>query len=65
MKFTILTLFPDAIREYLGTSILKIAAEKGLATYEVVNFRDYAKGVHRQVDDRHNHKKQTISKNIF
>jgi len=52
MNVTILTLFPDAVREYLGTSILKIAADKGLATYEVVNFRDYAKGVHRQVDDR-------------
>ena len=52
MQITILTLFPDAVREYLGTSILKIAADKGLATYDVVNFRDYAKGVHRQVDDR-------------
>lgn len=52
MQITILTLFPDAVREYLGTSILSIAAEKGLVTYDVVNFRDYAKGVHRQVDDR-------------
>ncbi|MHC4956709.1 MAG: tRNA (guanosine(37)-N1)-methyltransferase TrmD [Planctomycetota bacterium] len=52
MKITILTLFPDAVREYLGISILDIASDKGLATYEVVNFRDYAEGVHRQVDDR-------------
>ncbi|MHC4449633.1 MAG: tRNA (guanosine(37)-N1)-methyltransferase TrmD, partial [Planctomycetota bacterium] len=29
-----------------------IASEKGLAEYNVVNIRDYAKGVHLQVDDR-------------
>jgi len=52
LQITILTLFPDAVREYLGTSILKIAVDKRLVTYQVVNFRDYAKGVHRQVDDR-------------
>jgi len=52
MQITILTLFPDAVREYLGSSILKIAADKGLASYDLVNFRDYAQGVHRQVDDR-------------
>ncbi|MHC4939196.1 MAG: tRNA (guanosine(37)-N1)-methyltransferase TrmD [Planctomycetota bacterium] len=52
MKITILTLFPDIVREYLGVSILGIASEKGLASFEVVNIRDYAKGVHLQVDDR-------------
>ena len=52
MKVTILTLFPEVVREYVGTSILKIASDKGLVTYEVANFRDHAKGVHRQVDDR-------------
>ena len=52
MKITILTLFPDVVREYTGTSILGIAAEKDLASYEVVNFRDFAEGVHLQVDDR-------------
>ena len=52
MKITILTLFPDVVRDYTEESILGIAAEKGLATYEVINFRDYASGVHRQVDDR-------------
>ena len=52
MKVTILTLFPEVVREYVGTSILKIASDKGLVSYEVTNFRDHAKGVHRQVDDR-------------
>ncbi len=52
MRITILTLFPDVVRAYLGVSILKIASEKGLAHYEVVSFRDHAEGKHRQVDDR-------------
>jgi len=52
MKITILTLFPDIVRDYTGVSILGIASEKGLAEYNVVNIRDYAKGVHLQVDDR-------------
>ena len=52
MKISILTIFPDVVRDYTEESILGIAAEKGLASYEVINFRDYASGVHRQVDDR-------------
>lgn len=52
MKISILTLFPDVVRAFLGTSILKIAAERGAATYDVRNIRDFAEGKHRQVDDR-------------
>lgn len=52
MKVSILTLFPEAVRAFLGFSILKIAEEKGLARYEVSNMRDFAEGRHRQVDDR-------------
>jgi len=40
------------VRAYLGISILKIAAEKGLVTFEVRDIRDFAEGKHRQVDDR-------------
>jgi tRNA (guanine37-N1)-methyltransferase len=52
VKVSILTLFPDVVRAYLGTSILGIASGKGLARYEVVDIRDFAEGKHRQVDDR-------------
>jgi len=52
LKISVLTLFPGAVREYLGTSILEIAAEKGLVEYEVRDIRDFAEGRHRQVDDR-------------
>jgi tRNA (guanine37-N1)-methyltransferase len=50
--FAILTLFPDAVEPYLGASILGIAQEKGLARYQCVNFRDFARDRHRTVDDR-------------
>ena len=52
MKISFLTLFPDPVRAYLQVSIPKIAEEKGLASYQVTNIRDFAEGVHRQVDDR-------------
>lgn len=52
LKVSILTLFPGVVRAYLDVSILGIAAEKGLARYEVVDIRDFAEGRHRQVDDR-------------
>jgi len=52
MKISILTLFPSAVEGYLGTSILGIGAAKGLVKFEVVDIRDFAKGRHKQVDDR-------------
>lgn len=52
MKISILTLFPSAVEGYLGTSILGIGAAKGLVEFEVLDIRDFAKGRHRQVDDR-------------
>jgi tRNA (guanine37-N1)-methyltransferase len=50
--FAILTLFPEAIEPYLGSSILRVAAEKGLARYLPVDFRDFTRDRHRTVDDR-------------
>jgi tRNA (guanine37-N1)-methyltransferase len=52
MLCAILTLFPDAIRPYLGESILGIAHEKGKLRTELINFRDYTTDPHRTVDDR-------------
>jgi len=46
------TLFPEGVQAFLGLAVLKIASEKGLASFEVINIRDSAKGRHRQVDDR-------------
>jgi tRNA (guanine37-N1)-methyltransferase len=52
VKVTILTLFPDVVRAYLGESILGLAAGKGLLEADVRDIRDFAEGKHRQVDDR-------------
>jgi tRNA (guanine37-N1)-methyltransferase len=52
VKISILTLFPDVVRTYLGASILGLAEERGLVRFEVRDIRDHAEGRHRQVDDR-------------
>lgn len=51
MKFDIVTIFPDSIKEYINTSILKIAQEKGLVEINIHNLRDWAKDKHHTTDD--------------
>lgn len=51
MKFHIMTLFPDMIRDVMGTSIIGRAVEKGLLCIEAWNIRDYAFNKHNSVDD--------------
>lgn len=51
IKFTIITLFREAIEPYLKTSMMWKATEKGLAEFEFVNLRDYGLGPHKSVDD--------------
>jgi tRNA (guanine37-N1)-methyltransferase len=51
MLFNIITLFPDFFREPLGLSIPGRAAAAGLASYRVVDLREYTHDRHRTVDD--------------
>lgn len=51
MKFNLLTLFPEAIENYLNSSILKIAQDKHAAQFELHDFREYADNKHKKVDD--------------
>lgn len=51
MRFTILTLFPEAIEPYLAASILGRAREAGHLTTKLVNIRDFARDTHKTVDD--------------
>ena len=48
----VLTLFPEVLAPYVGSSILGIAQEKGLVELRLVNFRDFARDRNRTVDDR-------------
>ncbi len=51
IKFTIITLFREAIEPYLKTSMMWKATEKGLAEFDFVNLREFGLGPHRSVDD--------------
>jgi len=51
MKIDILTLFPDMFTGVFQESILKKASERGLVSFRVTNFRDFADNKHRKVDD--------------
>jgi tRNA (guanine37-N1)-methyltransferase len=52
MRFDVLTLFPDLFQGYFTQSLLKLAIERGLVDIRVWNIRDWAKGKHKNVDDR-------------
>jgi tRNA (guanine37-N1)-methyltransferase len=52
LRIDILTLFPEMFGSFLGTSIPKRAAEKGLVEYKLSNFRDFATDAHQSVDDK-------------
>lgn len=51
LRVDVLTLFPEAVAAYATTSVLGRAAEEGLWTLSLHDFRDAATGVHRSVDD--------------
>lgn len=52
MEIDVLTLFPEMFEPVLGASILKIAREKGIVRFRVVDIRDFTTDRHRTVDDR-------------
>ena len=50
-RATILTLYPDMFPGHLGQSLAGRAIERGDASIEPVNIRDFATDRHRSVDD--------------
>src|SRR5439155_15187012 len=52
VRIDILTLFPEMFEPFIGTSIPKRAAEKGLVEYKFTNVRDFATDAHQSVDDK-------------
>src|SRR5260221_4435391 len=52
IRIDILTLFPEMFGPFLGTSIPKRAAEKGLVSYHLTQIRDFATDAHQSVDDK-------------
>lgn len=52
MNFHIITLFPEVVEAYLGTSILGRAKAEGVFSVSYYNPRDYAFDQHKTVDDK-------------
>jgi len=48
----VLSLFPDYFTSPFDQSMIKRARESGLVDIRLIDIRDYAKGKHKQVDDR-------------
>ena len=51
MKFDIITIFPNIIKEYINTGILRIAQEKNLVEINVHDLRKWTEDKHNTVDD--------------
>lgn len=51
IKFTIISLFPEALQPYLDSSMLYKAQDRGIIEIEYVNLRDFGLGPHKSVDD--------------
>ena len=51
LKFTIITLFPEALQPYLNSSMLYKAQDRGIIAIDYVNLRDFGLGPHKSVDD--------------
>ena len=51
VKFTIITLFKDALLPYLSTSMMWKASDKGVAEFNFLDLRDFGLGPHKSVDD--------------
>lgn len=52
MRFDVLTLFPEILEGYLRQSILKLAIQRELVQVKLWNFRDWATGKRKSVDDK-------------
>ena len=51
MKITILSIAPEQFNDFLKTSLIHRAREKGVLDIEIKDIRDYAPGSFRKVDD--------------
>ena len=52
LRFDVLSLFPRIVDSFVGESILGKASDRGLIEVSSHDLRDWAKGKHREADDR-------------
>lgn len=51
MKFTVITLFPNIINEYIQTSIIGNAIDKKMLEVNIIDLKQFGKGNRKNVDD--------------
>ena len=51
-RFLVITLFPEMFEPVLNSSMMWKAQKDGLASFELLNLRDFGLGPRRQVDDK-------------
>lgn len=51
MRFSILTLFPDQVKNFLSESIIGRALKQGIISLDCVNIRDFADNDYGKIDD--------------
>ncbi len=51
MRVSVLTIFPEIIKNFFESSIIKRACDKGIVEVNAVNIRDFANDKHNRVDD--------------
>lgn len=52
MHASVVTLFPDLLRPFLGAGVFGRGVEQGLLRVDLVDLREFGEGPHRVVDDR-------------
>jgi tRNA (guanine37-N1)-methyltransferase len=52
MRYDVLTIFPEMFYPFLRNGVLGRAVKRELLDVTIVNIRDFAKGPHRETDDR-------------
>jgi len=52
IKFSVITIFPEMVKNALSYGVIGKALEKGLIELKTINPRDFALDKHRKVDDR-------------
>lgn len=50
-QIAVITPVPELIESLIANSMLRQAVDRGIASFTIVNLRDFAKGNYRQVDD--------------
>jgi tRNA (guanine37-N1)-methyltransferase len=52
VKISIITIFPDLVRNFLGYGLLEKAVQNGLVQVDIHDLRSFSADKHRKVDDR-------------